>query len=93
MMPDEGTFLTAKKITIDGLACAELSYILKSNSVAGELHIYVLQYSLFYKNKLIMISFAAGDLTLDGVKILLNKYQGVFKGIMNSFVLLNQWES
>jgi hypothetical protein len=87
-----GTFVSGRKLKIDGVDCGEVVVKVKKESPVATINIYFIQYYLVYKDKMINLSFAAGALTETEAKELFNSYKTLFQGLATNTVLLSKWE-
>ena len=92
MVKDLGTFVSARKVKIDGMDCGEVTVRIKRESPAVTIYMYLIQYYLIYKDKMINISFGTGGMEESQVKNLFNKYKLLFQTFATNTVLITKWE-
>jgi hypothetical protein len=92
MAKDLGTFVSGRKVKIDGIDCGETIVKVKRESPAGTFYLYNIQYFLFYKDKLINISFATGGKSETAVKELFDNYKLLLQTLATNTVITSQWE-
>lgn len=87
-----GTFVTGRKLKIDGLDCGEVVIKVERESPVATVNIYFIQYYMVYKDKMINLAFAAGALTESEAKTLFTSYKTLFQGLATNTVILSKWE-
>ncbi len=87
-----GTFVSGRKLKIDGLDCGEVVIKVKRESPVATVNIYFIQYYMVYKDKMINLAFAAGALTESEAKTLFTSYKTLFQGLATNTVILSKWE-
>ncbi len=92
MVEDLGTFVSGRKVKIDGMDCGEAVVKVKRESPAVTIYIYFIQYYLIYKDKMINISFAAGGKTETEAKDLYGKYKLLLQTLATNTVVISKWE-
>ena len=92
IVEDLGTFVSGRKVKIDGMDCGEAIVKVKRESPAVTVYIYFIQYYLIYKDKMINISFAAGGKTETEAKDLYDKYKLLLQTLATNTVLISKWE-
>jgi hypothetical protein len=89
---DNGTFLSGRKLEIDGVDAGEVVLKVKKETPVATVNIYLIQYYLVYKDKMINLSFAAGALTEIQARELFYNYKQLFQGLTTNTVLLSKWD-
>jgi hypothetical protein len=92
MVKELGTFVSARKVKIDGMDCGEVTVKVKRESPAVTIYMYFIQYYLIYKDKMINVSFAAGGKTETEAKNLYTKYKLLLQTLATNTVLISKWE-
>lgn len=87
-----GTFISGRKLKIDGLDCGELTFKMTRQHPVGEIYIYSLYYYFIYKDKMIFLSFWTRSLEETTTKELFEKYKILFQGLAGHTIFLSQWE-
>jgi hypothetical protein len=87
-----GTYISSRKLRIDGLDCGEIIYKMERENPIGHLFIYGIQYYIIYKDKMIILSFASGSLNYETSKSIFETHQTLFKGIAGTMVFISKWE-
>jgi hypothetical protein len=87
-----GTYISGRKITIDGLDCSEITTKIKREHPLGTFYGYLLQYYIIYKDKLILIAFAINSKSDESSKSAFELYRPLFQGIAGTTIVLSKWE-
>jgi hypothetical protein len=87
-----GTFVSGRKLKIDGIDCGEVIIKVKRESPVATVNMYFLQYYLIYKDKIINLTFVAGALTESEAKTLFTSYKTLFQGLATNTVIISKWE-
>lgn len=87
-----GTFISGRKLKIDGLECGEITFKTKRESPVATFYAYMIQYLLYYKDYTLIILYGVGAKTEDESKELFNKYKQLFQGLVTKTVIISQWE-
>ena len=87
-----GTFLSGRKIKIDGIDCGEVVIKIKRESPVATINIYNIAYYIYFKDKIINLSFAAGAPTEADAQTLFNSFKTLFQGLATNMVILSKWE-
>lgn len=87
-----GTFISGRKLKIDGLDCGEITYKMTRDNPVGKLYLYGLQYYFVYQDKLIVLAFSVGSTTDETSNTMFESYKILFKGLASSTVFLSKWE-
>jgi len=87
-----GTFVSGRKLKIDGIDCGEVIIKLKRELPVATLYVNFIQYYIILKDKLINLSFAVGSKSESETKILFSDYKTLFQGLATSTVILSKWE-
>lgn len=89
---DYGTFISGRKLKIDGQDCGEITFKMTREATVGTLYLYSLQYFIIYKDKMIVLGYSVGSSTDDKAKGIFEDYKTLFKGLAGNTVLLSKWE-
>jgi hypothetical protein len=92
MASESGTFVSGRKIKIDGIDCGETVIKFKRESPVATINIYLMQYLMVYKDKMISLAFAASALTENEAETLFISYKILFQGLATNTILLSKWE-
>jgi len=92
MVKDLGTFISGRKVKIDGNDCGEAIVKVKRETPAATVYFYFIQYYLIYKDKMINIAFATGGKTETEAKKLYDKYKLLLQTLATNTVILSKWE-
>lgn len=87
-----GTFISGRKLKIDGIDCGEVILKLKRESPVATINIYFIQYYIFFKDKIINIAFGTGSKSESETKKLFDSYKTLFQGLATNTVILSKWE-
>ena len=87
-----GTYISGRKLKVDGLDCGEITFKMKRENPVGTLYIYSLHYYFVYKDKMIVIGFSAGSTSDETSKSIFENYKTLFRGIAGTTVFLSKWE-
>ena len=87
-----GTFVSGRKLKIDGIDCGEVVIKAKRESPVATINLYFMQYYIVYKDKIISLAFAAVALTESEAKTLFTTYKTLFQGLATNTVILSKWE-
>jgi hypothetical protein len=87
-----GTFVSGRKLKIDGIDCGEVILKMKRESPVATIYIYFIQYYIFFKDKIINIAFAAASKSESETKKLFDGYKTLFQGLATNTVILSKWE-
>lgn len=87
-----GTFVSGRKLKIDGIDCGEVIIKLKRETPAATICIRFIQYYIVFKDKLINLSFAVGSKDEIETKNLFDNYKTLFQGLATNTVILSKWE-
>ena len=87
-----GTYISGRKLIIDGLDCGEVTYKMKREAPIGTLYIYGIQYFFIFKDKMIILTFSSGASSYETAKSIFDNYKLLFKGIAGTMVLITKWE-
>ena len=87
-----GTFVSGRKLKIDGIDCGEVIIKLQRESPVATISIYFIQYYIVFKDKIINLSFAAGSKSESETKKLFDSYKTLFQGLATNTVILSKWE-
>jgi hypothetical protein len=93
MLPKNSQLIKSGFIKIDGLPGIYQEYKIRQLQIDKELLMHIIGYSVYYKNKLIVIqcSVASSD-DEKNVDAIFMKYKELFKSIAGSLVVHNQWK-
>jgi hypothetical protein len=86
-----GTFISGRKVKIDGVDCGEIVMKAKRESPVATLNIFFLQYYIVYKDKIINLAFAAAALTESEAEALFMRYKKLFQALATNTIILSQW--
>lgn len=83
-----GTFISARKTQIDGIACGEVMLKSITQFPLMKIYVYSLQYYFLYKDKMIILAFTTGSPTDNTSKQLFKFYENMFKRLskMTKFI-------
>jgi hypothetical protein len=87
-----GTFISGRKLKIDGLDCGEVTFKATRQHPIGKLYLYCLYYYFIFNDKMIVLSFATGSLEETTTKELFEKYKILFHGLAGNTIFLSKWE-
>lgn len=87
-----GTFISGRKIKIDGIDCGEVKTQMVRETTVGTIYLYSIIYYLVYKDKLIVLTCGAGADNDSRAKEVFDNYNIIFKSFANSLVILSKWE-
>ncbi|MEY5047616.1 MAG: hypothetical protein RLZZ175_975 [Bacteroidota bacterium] len=87
-----GTFISGRKIKIDGIDCGEVKTQMVRETTVGTIYLYSIIYYLVYKDKLIVLTCGAGADNDSRAKEVFENYNIIFKSFANSLVILSKWE-
>jgi len=87
-----GTFISGRKLLIDGLDCGEVTFKFEKEAPIGKIYGYVIQYFFFYKNKMIVFNFGSGSSSNETSKSIFETHKTLFKGIAGTMVFISKWE-
>lgn len=87
-----GTFVSGRKLKIDGIDCGEVIIKLKRESPIATIYLHFIQYYIVFKDKLINLSFAVGSKNEIETKKLFDDYKTLFQGLATNTVILSKWE-
>jgi hypothetical protein len=87
-----GTYISGRKLIIDGLECGEVTHKMKREAPIGTLYIYGIQYYIIYNDKMIILSFASGASKNEASKLIFDNYKTLFRGIAGTMVFISKWE-
>lgn len=89
---DLGTFISGRKIKIDGLDCGEVAFKMVREAPISTIYMYNLYYYMVYKDKMIVLGYATGSAKDKTAKELFESYKILFKGLANDTVFISKWE-
>jgi hypothetical protein len=92
MVNDNGTFISGRKIQIDGIDCGEAIVAMQKETPVSNIYIKFIQYYLIYNDIMINISFATGGNTEIIAKDLFEKYKLTFQTLATYTVILSKWD-
>lgn len=87
-----GTFVSGRKLKLDGIDCGEIVIKMKRESPIATFYIYIIQYFLVYKDKVINLSFASGAISENLARTTFATYKILFQALASNTVILSQWE-
>ncbi len=87
-----GTFISGRKLKIDGIDCGEIIVKSKKESPIATVNIYNLYYYIIYKDKTIILSFAVSALKASEAKSHFTIYKTLFQAIATKTIFLSKWE-
>jgi len=87
-----GTFISGKKLKIDGLNCGEVSFKMTRKHSVGTFYLYSFQYYFVYKDKMIALGYAAGSTRDEKAKTMFENYEKLFRGLAGNTVFVSKWE-
>jgi hypothetical protein len=87
-----GEFLDGKKTNIDGLPTAEIHVRSVKDTPLGKLYINALYYYIYYKDKLIVLSYLSGSKDEPKSKDIFSENQFQFKKLATQLVVMSQYE-
>nr|MBA2583823.1 hypothetical protein [Bacteroidota bacterium] len=58
---DLGTFISGRKLKVDGLDCGEVAFKMTREHPVGTLYLYNMYYYFIYKDKMIVLGYATGS--------------------------------
>jgi len=87
-----GTFISGRKLKIDGLDCGEVAFKMTREHPVGTVYLYSLQYYFIYKDKMIILGYSAGSMTDEKAKTMFENYKILFRGLAGSTVFVSKWE-
>lgn len=89
---DNSTFISGRKIKIDGQDCGELTFKMTKEATIGTLYFYSIEYFLVYKDKIIVLGYLVGSTSDDKASKMFEDYKTLFRGLAGSTVLISKWE-
>lgn len=90
-IPPGSTYIGSRAIKVDGLNCGETIFKLDYPSANGVLFAKSISYALFYKDKVINISYGINSNNNSICNNSFTKYLPLFKKLISKTVILNQW--
>ncbi len=87
-----GTFLTGRKLKIDGQDCGEITLKMTRNHPIGTLYVYSLQYYFIYYNKIVVLGYAVSSPTDENSKKMFDSYKMLFRGLAGNTVIFTKWD-
>jgi len=87
-----GTFISGRKVKIDGLDCGEVAFKITREHPVGTLYLYSFQYYFIYKDKMIVLGYGVGSTTDEKAKAMFDSYKTLFRGLAGSTVFISKWE-
>lgn len=93
LLPNNAKYITSEYVEIDGLPTVMCEYTIQHKSAVNNLYLHVVNYSIYYSNKLILLQFSSAS-TIDKRKdadFLFKKNNLLYKLIANSLVVTSQW--
>jgi hypothetical protein len=91
-VPDGATLISGRKIKIDGLNSTEVEYKIIREMPLGTLYTYNLVYNIYYKDKLILVSYGVGSSSNDKALAKFEEYKTLFKALATMTIIISQWE-
>ncbi|MCB9312509.1 MAG: hypothetical protein H6568_07055 [Lewinellaceae bacterium] len=92
MCEGTGTFVSGRRVRIDGLECAEVIARASRNSPVATFYAYMLSYYLIYKDKIVVIGYMTGSISDEDSKELFDTYKEIFQGLATGTIIMTQWE-
>lgn len=89
---DLGTFISGRKLKVDGLDCGEVAFKMTRESPISTLYLYNMYYYFIYKNKMIVLGYATGSSDDEKAKTMFDSYKTLFRGLAGSTIFLSKWE-
>ena len=77
----DGSFLWGVKLKVDGQDCAEVAMKLKKKIMFTTLHVYIMRYILYCKNKAVTMNFMVTAETDQEAKKYFNTYKTIFRNL------------
>lgn len=87
-----GTFISGKRIKIDGQDCGEINFKTVKQTTLGTIYLYYLQYYITYKDKLIILGYLTGSSVEEQAEQMFDEYNVLFRVLAGKTVLLSKWE-
>ena len=87
-----GTYISGKKIKIEGIECAEIICKIERESPVAKIYIYTISYYIIYKDKIINLFYASGAANNLDAKKLFDTYKVLFQGLATNTIILSKWE-
>lgn len=89
---DLGTFISGRKLKVDGLDCGEVAFKMTRESPISTLYLYNMYYYFIYKDKMIVLGYAAGSSNDEKAKTMFDNYKTLFRGLAGNTVFISKWE-
>ena len=89
---NNGTFISERKVKIDGIDCGEIIFKMKRESPIATAYMYFIQYYIVYEDKIVNLSYGTGALTEAEAKDLYTKYKSLFQALATNTMILSKWE-
>ncbi|XVJ67175.1 MAG: hypothetical protein HEQ40_13780 [Lacibacter sp.] len=87
-----GTFISGRKLKIDGLDCGEVTFKMTREHPVGTIYLYSFQYYFIYKDKMVVLGYAVGSSTDEKAKTMFDSYKTLFRGLAGNTVFISKWE-
>lgn len=87
-----GTYISGKKLKVDGLDCGEVAFKMTREHPVGTFYLYNMYYYFIYKDKIIVLGYAAGSTTDEKARAMFENYKTLFRGLAGSSVFISKWE-
>lgn len=92
LVSSNATFISGRKVKIDGLDCGEIIQKINRESPVANVSSYLIYYYIIFKNKIITLAFATGASTEKDAKNLFNTYKLLFQDLATNTIILTKWE-
>lgn len=86
-----GTYVSGRKVQIDGIQCAEVITKTKKIAPAATVYLYTIQYYIFYKTYSVTITFMTGGTTEASAEKSYKNYKLLFQLLATNTVILSKW--
>lgn len=80
----DGTFLWGTKLKVDGQDCAEVALKVKKTVMFTTLHMYIMRYMLYHKNKAVTVNFMVAAESDEDAKKCFNNYKTTFRNLITA---------
>lgn len=87
-----GTFVSGRRLKIDGLDCGEVIMKLRRESPLATIYLYFIHYYIIFKDKLIVLSFTSGSKSESTTNNLYSTYKSLYQAIATNTIILSKWE-
>jgi hypothetical protein len=89
---DLGTFISGRKLKVDGLDCGEVAFKISREHPVSTLYLYNMYYFFVYGDKMIIIGYATGSTTDEKAKTMFDDYKTLFRALAGNTVFISKWE-